>query len=618
MKGDEVMIGAGKFGVLDYTVFAGMLLISALIGIFYAWVSRKKNSTSDFLMGNRSLSVFPVSMSVVASFMSAITLLGTPAEVYQFGTMFFMINMAYFFVIPATAHLYLPVFYGLNLTSAYEYLEKRFTRSLRTMGSTVFTIHMLMYMPLVLYAPSLALAQVTGLDVLTSVLSIGIVCTFYTSIGGMKAVVWTDVFQTMMMFLSIFVIIIKGIADQGGIAQVWQTNADGQRVEFFNFDLDPTVRHTVWSLGIGGFFTWMGNYAVNQAMVQRYLTLPTLAGAQRCIWINLPTLIVLIAITCLSGMLVYDKYAMCDPISIAKVKSPDQLFPLYVMDSLSSVPGLPGLFVAGVFSGALSTVSSGVNSLAAVTLEDVVKTYLVKDLSDLWGTRLTKIIALSYGLLSIMLVWVASKLGDVLQAGLTIHGMIGGPMLGVFTLGMFVPWSNSWGAGLGLISGFVASFWIGLGTFVRKSYISKAPVSIDDCPDYYYNVTGLTQLPISNVTGPPVEMFYGYRLSYMWYSTIGFVTVMVVGVLVSLISGRQRPENLDPKLITPSFLKLYRRLRVEIGINFNEEVDKKADVDVPSSEIFSVSYPKKKNPIDDVKNGGTKKSYLNETFDTKF
>lgn len=551
------------FHVADYAVFAIMLAISAIIGIYYACSGGKQKTTDEFLMGGRSLSVFPVSMSILASFMSAITLLGTPAEIYQYGTQYWIINVAYILVMPATAFCYLPVYYNLNVTSAYEYLELRFNRFIRTLGSSVFTIHMIMYMPIVLYAPALALSEVTGLNLWVSVLSIGIVCTFYTSIGGMKAVVWTDMFQTLLMYAAMFVVVFKGIADLGGMEIVWKRNLDGKRIEFFNFKLDPTVRHTFWCLVFGGYFTWMGNYAANQAIVQRYLTLPSLKAAKRCLWINIPGLIILITITTLAGLVIYALYYDCDPIQTNYVGATDQLFPRYVMQTLGFLPGLPGLFVSGIFSGALSTVSSGVNSLAAVTLEDIIKAYIVADISELWATRITKITALVYGILAILLVFVAQQLGGVLQAALSIHGMVGGPMLGLFTLGMIFPWTNSLGAGSGLLSGFAASFWIGMGAFVNKPYHPKAPFSVEGCIDYYNNVTSnnltvyATNATFYSPESNGEEVFVLYRLSYMWYSAIGCIVTVFIGLVVSCITGPKHPNDIDSELMSPVYKALY-------------------------------------------------------------
>ncbi|XP_076348604.1 sodium-coupled monocarboxylate transporter 2-like isoform X2 [Tachypleus tridentatus] len=547
-----------RFGWPDYLVFSAMLVASAAIGIYYACSGNKQNTTKELLMGNRSMSTFPVAMSVLASFMSAITLLGTPAEMYLYGTQYWMICISFILVVPAAAYLYMPIFYNLGLISAYEYLEKRFNRVIRTMASCVFSFQMMLYMAVVLYAPALALAQVTGLNMWLSVMSIGLVCTFYTSIGGIKAVVWTDFFQVIMMFSSVIVIVIKGVYDEGGIQHVWKTSEEGQRIEFFNFSPDPTVRHTVWSLGIGGYFTWLAVYGVNQAMVQRYLTIPTLKSAQKTIWYNLPGLILLVIITGLAGLIVYTKYHNCDPITLKLVNAPDQLFPLYVMDVLGFLPGLPGLFVAGVFSGALSTVSSGVNSLAAVTLEDLIKTYIKNDLSELWAARLTKI-----------LVVVAKELGNVLQATLSIRGMIGGPILGVFTLGMFFPWSNTKGAGGGLLTGLSISFWVGFGAFIQKPMVPRAPISVDGCLGNYTLPTTVAP-EIHNA-----EVFPLYRVSYMWFSAIGFISVLISGLIISFITGPNKPEDVDPKLICPVFdkvccylpMRLRKKLRFRVGQN---------------------------------------------------
>ncbi|GFQ79989.1 sodium-coupled monocarboxylate transporter 2 [Trichonephila clavata] len=581
-----------------------MLLFSAGIGVWYAIKDRKKTDTQEFLMGGRSLSVFPVAMSVLASFMSAITLLGTPAEVYRFGTQYIIINIAFCLVVPATAYLYLPVFYNLGVTSAYEYLELRFHSSVRTIGAIVFTLHMLMYMPVVLYAPALALSEVTGIGIWTAVLSIGFVCTFYTSIGGMKAVVWTDFFQALMMYASIIVILVKGAYDLGGMDVVWQKSLEGGRIEFFRFDFDPTVRHTFWSLVFGGYVTWMGNYAANQAMIQRYLTIGSLRGAQSCLWINLPALILLICVTSLSGLVIYVFYAACDPIGTKMIDAPDQLFPRFVMETLGAFPGIPGLFVSGIFSGALSTVSSGVNSLSAVTLEDIIKKFFVKDLSEVWATRITKGLAMCFGLLCIALVFAAEQMGGVLQAALTIHGIVGGPMLGVFTLGMFIPFANTWGASIGLVCGFVIAMWFGMGAFASQPFHPEAPRSYENCTELYYNVTNIDFFNMTSV--PEIirnndDILPPYRLSYLWLSAVGFVVVMIVGVAVSLLTGATKGQDIDERLFSPliTWLNKYMPGGKFKEVVLNKEKRGLSQTPLRTTSVISDSefYPTKKASI---------------------
>lgn len=176
------------FSVWDYLVFISMLAISVGIGVYYRFTGGKQKSTKEYLMADRSMAVWPVSFSLMASFMSAVTLMGVSNENYQFGTQFIVINFSYGLVTPIAAYLFLPVFYKLQACSAYEYLEKRFGQTTRLTASICYTLQMILYMGIALYAPALALEAVTGLNKDWAIILIGIVCTFYSTIGGMKAV----------------------------------------------------------------------------------------------------------------------------------------------------------------------------------------------------------------------------------------------------------------------------------------------------------------------------------------------------------------------------------------------------------------------------------------------
>ncbi|XP_062591301.1 sodium-coupled monocarboxylate transporter 1-like [Saccostrea cucullata] len=591
------------FTVVDYVLFGLLLVISAGIGLFFAIKDRKHNNTKTFLMAGGNMNPFPVALSLLASFMSAITLLGTPAEMYNYTTMYYWIGLSYFFVAFGAAHVFMPIFYQLRVRSAYEYLEHRFSKGVRTAGSMTFCVQMLLYMALVLYAPSLALNSVTGFTLWGSVISVGIVCTIYTTIGGMKAVLFTDSFQVGMMFAGLIAILIQGNVELGGFDQAWKKAEESGRVYFTDFNPDPKVRHSVWSLVIGGAFTWVAIYGVNQAQVQRYCTCPSLRKAQLAIWINFPGLCLILYLSCLIGMVVYAFYSNCDPFTFNLVKTSDQLLPLFVMDVLGYLKGFPGLFVACLFSGALSTISSGLSALAAVVLEDVIKAYFFKDLSENAATNTSKVLAFVFGIICLGLTYVASLLGGVLQAALSLFGMIGGPLLGLFILGMMFPWSNKWGAYCGLFLGLIFMFWIGVGAQIYKPYNPKAPTGISGCnwnltttlspatvsllnktlsnaattTSSYFNTTELIS-PVEeeeNIFAPL------YALSYLWYSATAVLFVVVVGLLVSLVTGPEDPKKLDPKLICPLFDILFPYLPEKIrkpmrfGVRF-DELDKES------------------------------------------
>ncbi|XP_059489775.1 sodium-coupled monocarboxylate transporter 1-like [Neocloeon triangulifer] len=545
----------------DYLVCFLMLLVSAAIGVYYGF-KRKESSTNEILMGGRKMATFPMAMSLLASFMSAITLLGNPAEMYNYGTQFVMIGVAYFFATAIAAYLFMPVFHRLGLTSAYEYLEMRFSRSVRLFGCITFVIHMVSYMPIVVYAPALALNQVTGIDTFAAVTVIFIVCIFYTSIGGIKAVIWTDTFQVMMMFAGMVAVVIRGNSDVGGFGAVWSATQRSGRAEFFNLDWDPRARQTLWNMVIGGTFLWSSTYSANQAQIQRYLTVPTEKQAINALWINGVGLVVLLLVCCWAGLVMYVKYAACDPLAAGLVKASDQLMPLFVMDTMADYPGVPGLFVAGIFSGALSSVSTGLSALSAITLKDFIGGCFGIQMEDSKAARLSKWISVAYGMLSLGLVFVVAQLGAVLQAALSVHGIVGGPILGVFSLGVFVPWVNSKGAFAGAITGLLFMSWMGGGaqyvTALGQMQFPMKETSVTGC-----NCTIADHL-LSNQTIPEYpDVFPIFAVSYMWYAIIGWLVTVVVAIVVSFATGFSIPKHTDIHLLSPVFVRLMDSLSRE-------------------------------------------------------
>lgn len=569
------------FGIADYAVFVSVLVISAAVGLYYRLTGGRQRTTSEYLLADQNMNVVPVAFSLMASFMSAVTLLGVPAENYIYGTQFVLINVSYIFGTFIAAFLYLPVFFNLQATSVYEYLELRFGKATRIVASISFIAQMILYMSIVLYAPALALNAVTGFSKWASILSVGFVCTFYSTIGGMKAVLWTDLIQSVLMFAAIFAVIIRGLYDQG-FSTVWKIAEEGGRIEFFNWSPDPTVRHTFWTQMLGGIFTYTSLYGVNQAQVQRLLTVKSLPKSQLALFLNWPVLTLLSLTSCFSGLVVYSKYYDCDPIKSKRISSIDQLLPLFVMDYLNHLPGAAGLFVSGILSGALSTVSSAVNSLAAVVVEDFIRPCCPsKRKNDRIFALFSKGLALGFGVICIALTYLVEQLGGILQASLTIFGIVGGPLLGLFSLGMFCYRCNQTSALVGYACSIVLSFYIGFGAFITKPVVTKLPQSIEGCISNETQLLVTTNMsyvtPVftstyfiinttsnSNLTEEPINDYdknqdipYPFRISYMWYAPIGFLTVIIVGNITSFITGA--PEYLNPDLLSPPFAYCYKR-----------------------------------------------------------
>ncbi|NXS57914.1 SC5A8 protein, partial [Brachypteracias leptosomus] len=554
----------GRFTVWDYVVFAAMLLVSAIIGVYYAFVGGGQKTSKDFLMGGRSMSAVPVALSLTASFMSAVTVLGTPAEIYRYGAIFCIFAITYGLVVLCSAEIFLPVFYKLGITSTYEYLELRFNKYLRLCGTVLFILQTAskpqscstLYTGIVIYAPALALNQVTGFDLWGAVVATGVVCTFYCTLGGLKAVVWTDVFQVGIMVAGFSAVIIRAVVVQEGIGRILNDSYYGGRLNFWDFNPNPLQRHTFWTIVIGGTFTWVGIYGVNQSQVQRYIACKSRFHAKMSLYINLVGLWAILACATLCGLALYSIYKDCDPWTAKQVSALDQLMPYLVLDILHDFPGVPGLFVASAYSGTLSTVSSSINALAAVTVEDLIRPYFTS-LSEKKLSWISMGMSLFYGGVCIAMAALASLLGALLQAALSIFGMVGGPLLGLFALGILCSFANGIGAFVGLVTGFVISLWVGIGSQIYPPLPERTKplyLSIAGCNISSVNLTS-TQNPLTTVfTTPPAERpalaDNWYSLSYLYFSTLGTLITVVVGIIVSLLTGGLKQKTDRKFLLT--------------------------------------------------------------------
>ncbi|KAK7792175.1 hypothetical protein R5R35_005133 [Gryllus longicercus] len=540
------------FDWIDYLVFALSLILSTCIGVYFAFFAAKKqNTTSEYLMGGRTMGIFPISMSLIASYISGISLLGLPAEMYVYGTQYWMIVVPEFFVSVTMIVVYLPVFYKLRITSSYEYLRMRFSQPVRLLGSCLFLVKMLLYIPIVVYVPALAFNQVTGINLHLITPIVCIVCIFYTTLGGLKAVVWTDTLQTILMTGGVLLVLILGTIYVGGPQVVLERSMESGRIEFLNFDFDPTIRHTVWGVCFGNYFSWLAACSVNQAMVQRCLAMPTLGKANITVLILALGIFSLVSMSCYTGLVIYAMFYNCDPISTKMIGKADQLLPYFVMEITENVPGLPGLFVSGVFSAALSSMSTGLNSMTGVIFQDLIRPHLKASISEAKASFIMKIIVVIIGSICVGAVFLVEKMGTLIQAGKSLAGITAGSLLGLFTLGMFFPWANSKGALVGGITGFGLVAWISLGaqTAIASGQITfpKKPISVEGCEVNLLNYTAETSVQ-TVITGDPFPL---YKMSYLWYTVIGTSTTILVGLIVSFLTGPNDPKEIDPDLCTP-------------------------------------------------------------------
>nr|XP_045614099.1 sodium-coupled monocarboxylate transporter 1-like [Procambarus clarkii] len=580
-----------KFTPVDYTLFILMLVASMGIGVVSALRSRGKASTQEYLLGGRTMSPVPVALSLLGGWISAISILGNPTEIYFFGT---QIATSLLGCIPGCIFVHqvvLPTFDRLKLVSINEYIQVRFrSRLLRTLTALCILLTYLIYMGMCLYAPTLALSTVTGLATWASTLIMGVICTFYITIGGVKAVVYTDVLQTLLMFGGVLVVVIICCVDLGGVGNVWTIAEQGGRISFFDLNTSPYERHTFLSTVVFGFYLMLGDVGFNQSVYQRFASVRTLRTAQRYIYFLcrlvvffLVGLYLLWIVFYFSGLVAFATYSDCDPLTAGKIEKPDQIVPFLVTDKLSHLTGMSGIFVAAVYGGVLSTLSSCGNSFACIIWEDFLKDRpYFRRLSDAKATNVVKFLSAASGVAAICMGLAVGKLGSIYHVASAIISAVAGPMNGIYIAGICAPWVNAKGAIVGLVLSFLLSVWVVIGKFVRGGGSPPLlPLSTEGCQEglqHLANTTVTTFLANTTLTdtlmakNAVADAFLAnttlversssktiYEISYCFTGVVSIAVTLLVSTFVSLCTGPSGPDEVDGA-VNPACGRVYKRL----------------------------------------------------------
>ncbi|XP_011880850.1 PREDICTED: putative sodium-dependent multivitamin transporter [Vollenhovia emeryi] len=558
----------------DYLVIGAIMSVSVFIGLYYRFSGGRQSTAAEYFSADNSLGVLPLSIAMMASHVSGITMLGMSGESYIRGLIVVLMYTTGIFIVPIIVVLYLPVFFEVKVVSIYEYLEMRFGLHMRLLVSAANFTETMLLTGVMLYAPSLALEATTGLSSTMSILILAVICTFYSTLGGIKAVLITDIFQGLLMLiaLSIIIFIVAQNID-GGIGAIWRIAQEGGRLNFSETSFDPTVQYTWWSLLIGGGSIGLAYLAVNQVQVQRLMTVKNVKVATNALFLCGPLILLVGFLTCFAGVSLYALYKDCDPVASGKISTYDKILPYYTVEQLP--PGLVGLIVSGVFSASLSTISAMMNSLAAVALEDYVKPLHRKfgiEFSDKKATFTAKALTVLNGVICMFLALIAKTMGTLVAVAFSVHGAIGGPILGIFTLGMVSESANETGTIIGMITALTVCLWATFGK--PKPPVPRLPVSIEGCANstlilaeqIYFN---------STVQSDQSSYFYLYRISYLWYNPIGLTITLIVGYLASiiirLIKGGNNIEH-DASLFVPFVAARIRRRRQDAQKTANSQL----------------------------------------------
>jgi solute:Na+ symporter, SSS family len=449
-----------SFGWLNWLTLGVYLALMVCIGIMY---DKRGQTTNNFFTAGGRIPWWAAGLSIYGSQISAITFMAIPAIVYSTDWTLALGSFVIFATVPIVTKYYIPFFRRLNVTSAYEYLEHRFSASVRLMGSLSFILFQMGRMGIVLYLPAVAIASVTGIDTYLLILIMGLICILYTVMGGIEAVVWTDVAQVIILLggaILCFFVAVYHI--DGGFRSMVRQGIEGHKFTLFRLGWKPDSL-VLWVGIVGFFFLNLIPYTSDQTVVQRYLTVKNEKQAARSLWVNawitVPGTLVFFGL----GTVLYVFYK--DNPGIISSEKIDEILPYFVVQQLPA--GLSGIVIAGIFAASQSTLSSSMNSVSATFFSDIYQRNRknITGRETLRVARLVTVFAGIFGAASAMIIAFLNVefIFDLFQE---VLGILGGSLAGVFILGIFTARANTIGAIAGVIVSVITVWTIRNGTTI--------------------------------------------------------------------------------------------------------------------------------------------------------
>lgn len=517
----SVRSNESAFGWLNMTVVVVYLLAMVGVGVYFTFRNR---TTDDYFRGGKQIPWWAAGCSIFATMLSSITYMAVPAKAFYQNWVYAVGNLFILLVAPIAIYYALPFFRRIDATSAYEYLELRFNRTARLIGSGSFSLFHVFRMGVVLALAALALASVTPLTPAQCVIVMGVLSIIYCTLGGVEAVIWTDTIQTFVLLGGALLCLTFAIV--GSEPGSFSAALEQGKFHLVDVDFGSTSFMTmaIWVVVLGGLGQNLASYTADQAVIQRYMTTSDEAMAARSIWLNgwmaIPAALIFFGMGTAFWMFYFSHPDKLDPTIAA-----DRIMPMFISQELPI--GLAGLVVAGIFAAAQSTVSTSMNSGATTIVTDFLRSSKRSERSQeteredgrwLWVAR---IVTLLMGLLGMGtgLLFVDPSIKSLFDQFIGILGMFLGVLAGLFALG----------ATTKRVSG-VASL---IGATVAILAMIGIVFAAND-----RSLLGVDLRSLFDTTGVPV-----YRINGYLYAFVGISICYLVGLLMSFVFPERRSKD---------------------------------------------------------------------------
>ena len=446
-----------SFGTFNWSILGLYIVANLALGAF---LSRKIHSSQDFFLGDRSIPWWAIGVSVISTYVSALTFLGAPAWAYREGLSVMAIHLNYPLVVVVVVTFFLPFFYNSGAASIYDYQERRFGRASRGVLATVFLLSQGATSAVILYATSLVLEFITGLPVHYCIVIITIVALIYTALGGIAAVIWTDVIQAGILFTGaviIFESLITGF--DSGLSTVLSEASEAGRLRALDPSLDFSKVPTIWSGVIAMTLFHITVYGASQMMVQRSLTARNIGDAKKSVMMMGFAAFFIYLLFILMGVLLNSHYD-------GKPFANDNTIILGFANELAR-PGLMGLIAAAIMAASMSSLDSAFNSMSTVSVVDFYQRYFRPDATDDQLLKASRVFTLFWAFIIIGPALLFAQLeGSVLEILSKVGSYFVGAKLSMFGLGFFSRHTTERGLMVGVAAGFIVVWYLATQTAI--------------------------------------------------------------------------------------------------------------------------------------------------------
>jgi SSS family transporter len=428
-----------------------------LIAASLYFLGRMKG-TDDFFRGGCRIPWWALGISIYGTITSAITYITVPAKSFMTNWCYFLLAVGPFVAVPLLIRFYIPKISRFNFTSAYEYLEYRFHFSIRILGSVIFIVFQVMRIAILLFLPSIALNAITGIDIKTCIIGVGVAGIFCTLMGGLEIVVWIEVIQifTLLVGFVLTLVVMVWRFDGSFFDMLRIAYADGK---FHLYDATPDFHlPTLWVVLIASFFLYIIPYASDQTILQRYFAGKDNKARSRGVWISLGLMVPNLLLLFLAGTLFYVFYKENPKELLVTMNNNDSLMPWFFVSQLPN--GISGLLLLALFTSAMSSVSSGINAISATyTIDFHERIFRFSRDHALGAARVVTLVSGACGVLFAlaMATWDIASLWD--QYNMFI-GLVSSSLAGIFFLGVFCKRANTPGTLIGLFAGCLLQYYI--------------------------------------------------------------------------------------------------------------------------------------------------------------